>query len=51
MNGLFSKKLIDEIDDTLKNNRQVILLEIEEGMLLYGCVRHVDIILIVIIVM
>ena len=31
MNGLFSKKLIDEIDDTLKNNRQVILFRNRRG--------------------
>ena len=31
MNGLFSKKLIDEIDDTLKDNKQVILFRNRRG--------------------
>ena len=31
MNGLFSKKLIDEIDYTLKNNKQVILFRNRRG--------------------
>ena len=31
MNGLFSKKLIDEIEDTLKDNKQVILFRNRRG--------------------